>query len=278
MGKGHKLNVPVSLENHLADEYFLTKDQVQQYQRDGHICLPQLVQPEEIEIYRKAILEAVEKMNTEKRALKDRDTYGKAFLQIFNLWKRNEVLKKFVLAKRFGNVAAKLMGVDRVRIYHDQALFKEAGGGHTPWHQDQYYWPLDTSKTITLWMPLVDLTKDMGIMQFASGSHNEGYILSKEISDESEAFFHRYVLERGFKISSSETMKAGDGTFHAGWTLHNAPPNNTNTMREVMTIIYFANGTRIAKPDNAWREKDLEVWLGKKKPGEEASSELNPLI
>jgi ectoine hydroxylase-related dioxygenase (phytanoyl-CoA dioxygenase family) len=278
MGEDHKLSASISFESHLTEEYSLAKDQLQQYQRDGHICLPHLMRQEEIEVYRKAILEAVEKMNAEKRALKDRDTYGKAFLQIFNLWRRNEILKKFVHAKRFGNVAARLMGVDRVRLYHDQALFKEAGGGHTPWHQDQYYWPLDTDKTITLWMPLIDLTKDMGIMQFASGSHKEGYVLAKEISDESEAFFHRYILERGFKISSSETMKAGDGTFHAGWTLHHASPNKTNTTREVMTIIYFADGTRITKPDNAWREKDLEVWLGGKKPGEEASGELNPLI
>ena len=36
-----------------------------------------------------------------------------------------------------------------VRLYHDQALFKEAGGGITPWHQDQHYWPLDTDRTIT---------------------------------------------------------------------------------------------------------------------------------
>jgi ectoine hydroxylase-related dioxygenase (phytanoyl-CoA dioxygenase family) len=268
----------ISNEFNLDTEYPLTNEQVTTYQRDGHIYLPQLARPKEITFYRKEILDAVEKMNTEKRALKDRDTYGKAFLQIFNLWRRNEILKKFVVAKRFGNVAAKLMGVDRVRIYHDQALFKEAGGGHTPWHQDQYYWPLDTNNTITLWMPLIDLTKDMGIMQFASGSHKKGYILSKEISDESEAFFHNYVKDHGYKITGSENIKAGDATFHAGWTLHNAPPNKTNTVREVMTIIYYADKTRIAKPDNSWREKDLEVWLGGKMPGEEANGELNPLV
>ena len=42
-------------------------------------------------------------------------------------------------------------------LYHDQALFKEPGGGPTPWHQDQYYWPFDTDKTITMWMPLVEV-------------------------------------------------------------------------------------------------------------------------
>lgn len=262
----------------LNSEYPLSAAQIEGYQRDGHIYLPQLASTEEIGYYRNAINEAVAKMNTEKRPMKDRDTYGKAFLQIFNLWRQNEVLKRFVMSQRFGRVAAKLMGVDRVRIYHDQALYKEAGGGHTPWHQDQFYWPLDTTKTITLWMPLVNLNTDMGIMKFASGSHKKGYILSREISDESEDFFSNYVKENGMRISGADSMKAGDATFHAGWTLHHAPGNATNTMREVMTVIYFADQTKIATPENNYQQKDLEVWLGGKKPGEVADSELNPLV
>ena len=59
-------------------------------------------------------------------------------------------------------------------IYHDQALFKEPGGGHTPWHQDQFYWPFDTEKTITMWMPLADLDPRVGSMTFATGSHTRG--------------------------------------------------------------------------------------------------------
>ena len=58
--------------------------------------------------------------------------------------------------------AAHLLGVDGVRLSHDQALFKEPGGGRTPWHQDQCYWPLDTDKTITMWMPLVDVPGEVG--------------------------------------------------------------------------------------------------------------------
>ena len=70
------------------------------------------------------------------------------------------------------------MGVDGVRLYHDQALYKEPGGGFTPWHQDQTYWPLDTTHTITMWMPLLDIPPNVGSMRFASGSHafgNLGY-------------------------------------------------------------------------------------------------------
>jgi ectoine hydroxylase-related dioxygenase (phytanoyl-CoA dioxygenase family) len=262
----------------LVSDYAINKQHVEEYQKKGHIFLPALATTDEVAFYRLAILDAVEKLNTEKRALKDRDTYGKAFLQIFNLWQTSEVLKTFVLAKRFGKVAAQLMGVDHVRIYHDQALFKEPGGGHTPWHQDQFYWPLDTDKTITLWMPLIDLTKNMGIMQFASGSHKDGYVVSKEISDESESFFTNYIRTHNFKIEGPGLTRAGDATFHSGWTMHNAPQNNTTVTREVMTIIYYADKTKVQKPDNAFRQKDMETWLGGRLPGEEAQSEMNPLV
>jgi ectoine hydroxylase-related dioxygenase (phytanoyl-CoA dioxygenase family) len=262
----------------LSADYALTKDQINQFQNNGHILLRNLASRDEVNFYRKAILDGVEKLNTERRKMEDRDTYGKAFLQIFNLWRQNDILRKFVLAKRFAHVAAKLMGVDRVRLYHDQALFKEPGGGHTPWHQDQYYWPLDTNNTITMWMPLVDINSDMGIMRFASGTHTLGSVTSKEISDDSESFFDDFVKDNKFNVTGANSMTAGDATFHSGWTLHNAPGNKSPKMREVMTIIYFADKTRVLKPDHDHRKKDHEVWLMSVPPGQLAESELNPLI
>lgn len=44
--------------------------------------------------------------------------------------------------------------VEGVRIYHDQALNKEPGGGYTPWHCDGYYWPVQSDKIVTAWVPL----------------------------------------------------------------------------------------------------------------------------
>ncbi len=67
-----------------------------------------------------------------------------------------------------GSEVSQLFGVKNVRLCHDQALIKEAGGGITPWHQDAMYWPLDGTKCITMWMPLVDITTDMGVLTFAT--------------------------------------------------------------------------------------------------------------
>jgi len=262
----------------LNDLKKIPQKQIEEFKENGHTITRGLLSPEEVAAYHSVISNAALKYNTEKRKMEDRDTYGKAFLQIMNLWRHDEGVKKLVLSKRLAQVAADLLGVKNVRIYHDQALFKEPGGGPTPWHQDQYYWPIDTEKTITMWMPLVDINVDMGMLTFASGSQKKGSVFNYEISDESEQEFDKYVHKNNFEISRAKTMKAGDATWHTGFTIHNAPGNNSAMMREVFTIIYLAGEAKIAEPKNSWQKNDLKTWLMNKEVGTPADSELNPLV
>jgi ectoine hydroxylase-related dioxygenase (phytanoyl-CoA dioxygenase family) len=165
-----------------------------------------------------------------------------------------------------------------VRLYHDQALFKEPGGGPTPWHQDQYYWPLDSDRTVTMWMPLVDIAADMGGMEFGSGTHRRPALAEIAISDESEAFFERMATSGEFAVTKPVPMAAGDATFHAGWTLHRAMPNTSNEMREVMTIIFFADGIRLLEPHYKERRGPFESLFEGLKPGDAAASDLTPIL
>ncbi len=272
------MNVDMARLPEISEAYRLAKEDIDAYQRDGHVLLRGVLSPDEVRAYEPYIAAAVENFTTESRPLEERDTYGKAFLQIMNLWVRDEAVRRYTLARRFANIATELMGVDGVRIYHDQALFKEPGGGITPWHQDEFYWPLDTDHTITMWMPLVDATPQMGTLLFASGSHKEGYLGNLPISDQSEAIFRQFVAGHGYQIVPGATMAAGDATFHSGWTLHTAPGNSTSIMREVMTVIYFADGARATEPDNTNRVNDLATWLPGVKPGDLAASPLNPRV
>lgn len=251
---------------------------VEEFRTKGHTLIKNILHPAEVKQYREAINNAAYKYNTEKRKLEDRDTYGKAFLQIMNLWEVDDAVKKFTLAKRFAKIAADLLGVENVRIYHDQALYKESGGGFTPWHQDQYYWPLSTKNTVTMWMPLIDIDEDMGMLTFASGSQNAGFVENIEISDKSEAILEQFVKDKGFEVSRAKTMNAGDATFHYGWTLHSAPGNKSNSTREVMTIIFFADGATVTEPQNKHQENDRQKWLAGLEPGKKAASEHNPAV
>jgi ectoine hydroxylase-related dioxygenase (phytanoyl-CoA dioxygenase family) len=256
----------------------LTQEDIAFFKRNGYVRLRGVCTPEELAPYADAIREYVKRKSADAQELEARDTYGKAFLQVMNIWEEDPVARSFVFGPRFAEIAAKLLEVEGVRLYHDQALFKEAGGGHTPWHQDQFYWPLATDNTVTMWIALTDIEPEMGPMRFAAGSHVEGYLGELPISDESEKHFEQYVAEKGFELTEPVAMKAGDATFHTGWTLHNAPPNRTDRVREAMTIIYFEDGVRISEPDNPNRQQDIESWLPGQKAGEKAESPLNPLL
>ena len=256
----------------------IAPEDIKYFRENGHVLIRDIVSKPEISVYRDVINSAAYRYNTEKRGLEERDTYGKAFLQVMNLWEVDESVKQFTLAKRFAKLAADLLGVENVRIYHDQALFKEPGGGFTPWHQDQYYWPLNTDNIITMWMPLVDIDVSMGMLSFASGSHKAGFTKNLAISDDSEKELQQFVDEQKYPITRANHMMAGDATFHYGWTLHNAPGNLSENTREVMTIIFFANGARITEPKNVHQENDLKSWLGSLNPGELAVSQKNPLV
>lgn len=251
---------------------------VDEFARDGHVAVRGLASGEEIAAYRPVIHDAALAHNQEDRPLDERDTYGRAFLQVPNLWQVDPGAARFTLAPRFAAVAARLLGVERVRLYHDQALFKEAGGGHTPWHQDMYYWPLDTDKTVTMWMPLVDVPNEVGSMTFLSGSHHLGDMGAHKISDESEASFATKVAQTGLPTRTHGAMAAGDSTFHAGWTLHRAPANPTGALRAVMTVIYFADGARVTEPAHDAQANDLRKWLPGCKPGGMAAGSDNPLV
>ena len=261
----------------LDDRYELAPASVAAYRSSGHVLLRGLASTDEVAAFRPVVSSAVTRFNRESRPLAERDTYGKAFLQVMNLWCEDADVRHFVLAARFAGVAAELLGAKSVRVYHDQALVKEPGGGHTPWHQDAVYWPIDGTRCVTMWMPLVDITPDMGIMTFVDGS-NTGELGEDAISDDSEAHFDALVNRTGAKLSIPVSMAAGDATFHGGWTLHKAGANSSTITREVMTVIYFASDLTVQVPTNESQRRDLARWLPGLVPGDPAVSELNPVI
>jgi ectoine hydroxylase-related dioxygenase (phytanoyl-CoA dioxygenase family) len=261
----------------LATPYQISHDQVAQYRGDGHIFLENVASQEVIRSIRPSIMGAVDEIVKAGETQGRISDYGKMFTQTTNVWRKNEAIREFIFAKRFAQLAADLMGVKGVRLYHDQALVKEPGGKRTPWHQDYYYWPLATEHTVTMWMPLVDVTTEMGSMSFVQGSHVHSAYEQLPISDTSQEYFERVIKEQKSDVRSY-SLKAGDATFHSGRTLHAAHANASGKRREIITIIYYADGTRIMEPDNQHRKVDMEVFHPGQKPGEIAASELNPLL
>jgi ectoine hydroxylase-related dioxygenase (phytanoyl-CoA dioxygenase family) len=261
----------------LSTSYELTTKQIQEYRSNGYVLLRNVLQPRVLQPYAAHIRDTVDRVNKANDSQGRVSDYSSMFTQVTNVWRLNDEVKDFVLARRFARLASELMNVPGVRLYHDQALIKEPGGKATPWHQDQYYWPLNTRHTITMWMPLVNVTPEMGSMSFVPGSHENTSFERMSISESSQSYFEKSIADSGVDTPSFSLM-AGDATFHAGWTLHAAHANKSSSRREVMTIIYYADGTTLLAPENEHQVADRDVFLPGIEPGDPARTELNPLL
>lgn len=259
----------------LDTDYPLCAGDVARYRRDGFVKLAETLSPDTLAVYGAEFSRLVQALNVQTLALTERTTYGKAFLQVPNLWEQSERVREFALCRRLGKIAAELMGVDGVRMYHDQALYKEPGGGFTPWHVDQFYWPLANDNTVTAWIPLQAVPLEMGPLSFCVGSHRLLSDRDLAISDESEKRIGRTLRDFPKFV---EPFALGEVSFHSGWTFHRAGPNRSDQMRAVMTIIYMEDGMRLARPKNRNQQRDWERWLPGAAVGELIDTPLNPVI
>ena len=266
-----------SLLHELNEEYTVSPEAIAFYQKNGYVKLKNVLSPEVLRHYGDVITDLVIRLNTLTKSMEERTTYERAFLQIMNLWREDKTAREFVFSHRLAKIAADLMGVDSVRLYHDQALYKEPSGGFTPWHADQFYWPLSSPKTVTVWIPLQDTPMEMGPLAFAEQSQQVEIGRNIEISDESERLLAEELANQNFAINDTP-FELGEVSYHAGWTFHRAGPNTSSTPRKVMTMIYMDAEQTITTPRNTYQEADWTTWLGSYPVGSKPEGELNPLL
>ncbi|KAK4297526.1 hypothetical protein Pmani_030063 [Petrolisthes manimaculis] len=121
-------------------------------------------------------------------------------------WDWIEEFSKYVWESPAAALAARLMKSHEVSFYHEHVLNKEPNTNkHTPWHQDQSYYPIDGDKVCSLWMPVDPVPKNTSL-QFVQGSHLwDHWFFPRKFATESN-----YLLE-----------ETGDGT--AGRQYHDVP-------------------------------------------------------
>ena len=269
--------ITAQIRQELESSFDLSQDSIDSFRENGFVKLKHVLSPETIRYMNETISSEVVRLNTQHLPMEERDTYGKAFLQIMNIWTKSALVKEIVFSKRLAKLAADLMGVDGVRMYHDQALFKEPGGGHTPWHADQYYWPLENDNTVTAWIPLQETGLELGPVEFSAKSQQLQEGRTFKISDDSETIIQKKLTLNDFK-KVVEPFETGEVSFHSGWVFHRAGANSTKNMRKVMTVIYMDKDMRLKAPANDNQQADWDTWCPGAVVGELINTPLNPIL
>jgi phytanoyl-CoA hydroxylase len=226
----------------MNEDFPLTPEQVEAFRRDGFIQLDDVISGPELEAMREAVASAVAEETAQEDPNRVKTSYDQIFIQKVNLWTRYETVKPFVLHRRFGNIAARLMG-QTARLWHDQALFKEPRtGAKTPWHQDTPYWPHEPKKDqLSIWIALSDATLENGCMSFVPGTHNLRDVELVNLADPQDLYAIA-PQTKGIKPVTCQ-LKAGSCTVHNGLTFHYAGPNRSDGMRQAFVMIYMPDGT-----------------------------------
>lgn len=257
--------------------YPLSEQQIADFRRNGFIKLKGVFSADELRHYGDEITRLTIALNTQTLPLEERSTYDRAFLQVMNLWEESERVREFVFGRRLASLAAALLEVDGVRLYHDQSLYKEPGGGITPAHADQYYWPMSSDRAITAWVPLQAVPQSMGPLAFFAGSQTVEMGRDLAISDESEYAITTHMEAHGVRIVD-EPFDLGEVSFHLGWTFHRAGPNRSTQPRSVMTVIYMDRDMKLKSPSNVMQQADWERWCPGATVGDPIDTPKNPLL
>ncbi len=107
---------------------------------------------------------------------------------------------------------------------------KMPGGREAPWHQDQAYWhPELDYQALGCWLPLHEVTEEMGAMQFVPGSHRHGIYDHHPLFGDVE--LHLLEADADHADAVPCPLPAGGATFHHSRTLHFTAPNTTDRPR-----------------------------------------------
>lgn len=218
---------------------------IEQFRRDGFVVVCNLLTPAELERFGAAVDRAVAiRGRDDHRPLEEKSLYEQSFTQCMNLWEDNPEVLPLTFHPLISEVAAALIGEPRLRLWHDQALYKASGGRYTEPHQDHPYWPMDVLETLTAWIPFDGSTRAAGCMGYLRGSHRAGL----------KKFVNIFTADEKVKILEEPAVSGiapvyvevprGAVAFHHGLTVHMAGPNRTDRMRRVHTMIYFRDGAR----------------------------------
>ena len=215
-------------------------DLAERYHRDGFVHARGLIPQAELPTLTAAVDEAVAKRKAhDTRSLEEKTPYEQSFIQCQYLWEDFPGIRGLTFHQKLGEALGALLGASKVRLWHDQALYKEPGGRETEAHQDHAYWPIAEDDTITAWIPLVPVDDVTGCMGYVPGSHRADlrFVDIFRTPGAGAELLQHQTTEPVFVPA-----QPGDVIFHHGRTVHLAKANQSGHMRRVYTAIYFKDG------------------------------------
>lgn len=146
--------------------------------------------------------------------------------------------------------AAALLEVEEPELSSWGHMIRKPPGGRAAlWHQDHAYWQPELSYyALGCWLPLHDVSVEMGAMQFIPGSHKRG-LLPHRHAEEPRHNLLEVTAEVDYATAVACPLRAGGATFHHSETLHYTAPNQTDRPRLAYPVEFQLAPVRRAEPE-----------------------------
>lgn len=232
-------------------QYPITLDStiVQTFQENGFVVTADVLTDQELATYGGAVdAEIQQRTADDERKLSEKSTYEQSFIQCMRLWETNEAVRPLSCHAGLAGIAAQLLGVDSVRMWQDQALYKQPGGRETTPHQDETFWPIGEEPLVSAWIPFDDVRSAHGVMAYVPGSHKAGSLKVVDITHRSEPY--EILKDPALKGREPQPVEvdAGSIIWHHGLTVHQAAANVSDRTRRAFTVVYVASNAKRIKP------------------------------
>lgn len=259
----------VDLQTELSRVERVCEDAIRRFRTDGYVRLDQVLGEPALVALRQAF----------ERLFAEAAVPAMGFPSLELMWTHDRVSELFVRSRRLAAMAAQLLGVSAVRLYHDNALVKLPGCGRTPWHYDAHHYPIASRNVVTVWLPLQATPLPMGPLVFARGIETyrqvEDFDFDKFGTDYDRAIID--TLNRNKVQIEPVEYDLGSLTFHHTQSLHSAGPNLTSVPRMALATTYFEDGARLVDSPTLI-SGDYAKFMPGIGPGQVIDTPMNPVL
>jgi ectoine hydroxylase-related dioxygenase (phytanoyl-CoA dioxygenase family) len=233
----------------------LAADQVRSFEENGYLAGIPVLEGAPLEAVREAV-ERIQRAETPHLDLLyevEEDYYRDPARNAFHClggWLVEPVLHDLIFHPAATVPAAQLLGVERLRFWHDQLFYKPPRHpGVVAWHQDFSYWTRTLPmQHITINIVLDDTSPENGCLHYVPGSHRWPLLAPVSFGQDMEAFRESLPPElRGRFRPVPVPLRAGEASLHHPLMVHGSYGNGSPRPRRAAVLNFMAPDTRSAE-------------------------------
>jgi hypothetical protein len=230
----------------------VSEDQLLAFRRDGFLLVRDLSSDEELASLRVLF----DRMFSERRGWNAGDLFDMvgpdspeqelALPQLLRPSQYEPIFRQTKLASSARSIAEQILG-PKLENDLEHAICKPPfNGAATPWHQDDAFHRKGSGvlESISIWMPLQDVTVENGCMRYSRGSNHGPLYPHRSPRNDPRIHGLETISPPDLTNCVAVPVRAGDAVIHLSRTLHSAGVNTSDQPRRAYILGYSVKTRR----------------------------------